>query len=144
MKNILMLFITVLFCNGSCESKEGQSFVIQNNSEKEIIIVWSFYLPIPNDSMCIKPKTNIEYEELIHSSMVEPHSSRDFERNRVGEEMISHPDDTLYIGVFNLIDIDTMSCEEFELEFPIKHEWKVTLADMEACNWTLVYPDSGN
>ena len=53
--------------------------------------------------------------------------------------MISHPKDTMYLGVFNRIDIDTMSCEEFEKTFPLKKEWKVTLADMEACDWTLVY-----
>ena len=43
------------------------------------------------------------------------------------------------LGVFNRIDIDTMSCEEFEQKFPLKKEWKVTLADMQACDWTLVY-----
>lgn len=56
-----------------------------------------------------------------------------------GESLISRPNDTLYIGVFCRKDIDTMSCEEFKQKFPLKKEWKVTLADMQACDWTLVY-----
>ncbi len=113
--------------------------MIQNNSEINIIIVWSLSGPLPKESNCIKPSTESEYEELIHTNMVESHASKDFERVRLGEWMMAHPDDTLYVGGFNLIDIDTMSCEEFEQEYPIKHEWKVTLADMVSCDWTLVY-----
>jgi hypothetical protein len=32
-----------------------------------------------------------------------------------------------------------MSCEEFKQKYPIKKEWGVTLVDMEARDWTLVY-----
>jgi len=138
--SILLMFIFALFCNGSCEYEEGQQFLVQNNSGEEIIVVWSFNTPIPKQSACIKPTTEFEFEKLIHSSMVKPHSSKNFERNRVSEWLMSHSNDTLYVGVFNLIDIDTMSCEQFEHTFPIKHEWRITLADMKARDWILVYP----
>ena len=50
--------------------------------------------------------------------------------------------DTVYIWVFNRIDLDTLSCDEYNKFFPLKKEWKVTQKDMEACNWTLEYtPD---
>jgi len=139
---LLMIFTLFLFCNGSCEHKEGQRFIIQNNSEQKIIIQFSQYIPVSQVPDCMKPTTSSEYQNFIRDRMINPYSSKNFERNGggIGELILSRPNDTLYIGVFNLIDIDTMSCEEFKQKFPIKHEWKVTLADMEACDWTLIYP----
>ena len=72
--------------------------------------------------------------------MVKPHSRKNFDRNRIGEWLRNHPNDSLYVGVFNLNDIVTMSCEEFEHTFPIKQEWKVMLEDMVARDWKLIYP----
>ena len=73
--------------------------------------------------------------------MVEPNSRKNFERIGLGEWLVNPSNDTLYVGVFNFIDIDTMTCEEFESDFPIKQEWAVTLEDMELCDWTLVFPE---
>jgi hypothetical protein len=137
-KFILLLFVFVLFYNGSCKYKEGQHFIIQNNSEQEIIIINADF-PIPRESICLKSGAKFEYEDLIRDRMIKPNSSKNFERVRWGEFMLSRPNDTLYIGVFYRTDIDKMSCEEFEQAFPLKKEWKVTLSDMEACDWTLVY-----
>ena len=36
--------------------------------------------------------------------------------------------------------MNSMPCEEFKRKIPLKHEWRVTLKDMVANNWTLVYP----
>jgi hypothetical protein len=88
----------------------------------------------------MKPPTTSEYKDLIRSNMVSPYSNKNFEGRRLGEDIINRPNDTLYIGVFNRIDMDNMSCDEFKHKYPLQHEWKVTLADMEACDWTLVYP----
>ena len=142
MKTYKFIFLALsffLFCSSSCETPKAQHFItIQNNSDKEIIIVNSWF-PIPRKSSCLKSGAQFEYEELIRDGMIKPHSNKTFERDGWGEYMISHPNDTLYIGVFYRTDIDRMSCEEFEKTFPLKKEWKVTLADMETCDWTLVY-----
>jgi len=135
---ILFALIFTLFCGGSCKYEEGQRFIIQNNSEQEVMIVNAWYSSITPG--CIKPTTKVEYEDFIHSRMIKPRSEKNFERNKFAEYMMEHPNTILYFGVFYRIDMDTMSCEEFKQKFPLKKEWKVTLADMEACDWTLVYP----
>ena len=136
---ILLIFVLALFVNGSCKHQEGQRFIIRNNSDKEIVIINS-YCSVAQDTSCfIQNMTKREYEDFIYYRMIPPHSNKNFERIRWGESVISRPNDTLYIGVFYRADIDAMSCEEFEQQFPIKKEWKVTLADMQAADWTLVY-----
>jgi len=141
-KFVLLILIFFLFCNVSCEPREGQRFIIQNNSEQEIIIQFSQYTPVSQTPDCMKPATKFEYQNFIYEKMIKPYSSKNFERNGggIGELVLKYPNDTLSIGVFNRMDIDTMSCEEFEEKFPLKHEWRVTLADMKACDWILVYP----
>ena len=142
-KYIPFILFFALFVNGSCEYKEGHRFIIQNNSDLEIIPIFYMYYSISQRPVCIKPSTRIEYEDFIYYNAIKPYSSKNFERTRAAEDLMSHTTDTIYIGVFNRIDIDTMSCEEFKEKYPLKKEWKVTLKDMEACDWTLVYePDS--
>ena len=142
-KYIPFILFFALFVNGSCEYKEGHRFIIQNNSDLEIISIFDMYYSISQRPVCVKPDTRIEYGDFIYHSAIKPYSSKNFERTRAAEYLMSHTTDTIYIGVFNRIDIDTMSCEEFKEKYPLKKEWKVTLADMQACDWTLVYePDS--
>jgi hypothetical protein len=136
----LLVFNSILFCNDSCKhSTEGQRFIIRNNSDNAIVVQFATNSPVSQVPTCMKPTTSSEYEKMIHQKVVFPNSEKNFERNRLGELMISRPNDTLYIGVFYRTDIDAMSCEEFKQKFPLKHEWKVTLSDMEACDWTLAY-----
>lgn len=136
---ILLMSIIILFINGSCEHQDEYRFIIKKNSEQEIIILTADFSMISanhnNKPMCLKPMTDLEYNDLLFYHMIKPHSNKTFKRYRLDENL----NDITYIGVFNLIDIDTMSCEEFERTFPLKHEWKVTLADIEAFDWTLVY-----
>ena len=141
-KSIIFVFIVPIFCFGNCrnEEEQRQSFIIRNNSDKEIIIINSFRSVVQDTSCFIQNMTKMEYQDFIYYRMIPPHSNKNFERARWGESMISHPNGTLYIGVFYRTDIDEMSCEEFEQAFPLKKEWKVTVADMEEDNWTLVYP----
>jgi len=138
-KFILLIFISALFCNGSCEhSTEGQRFIIRNNSNLEIIPVFDMYYSIAQHPSCIKPATKFEIAQY-NDSKIKPYSSKNFESNKIAEYIISKPNDTIYIGIFNCTDIDAMSCEEFKQEYPLKKEWKVTLSDMQAADWTLVY-----
>ena len=135
------MFVFVLSVNGSCEhQEEGQRFIIQNNLDKEIVIINSYRSVIQDASCFIQNMTKREYQDFIYYRMIPPHSNKNFERIRWGESLISRPNDTLYIGVFYRTDIDTMSCEEFEQKFPLKHEWRVTLSVMETYDWVLVYP----
>lgn len=137
---MILIFFSALFCNGSCEhSAVGHPFILRNNSNKAIVVQFATDSPISQVPSCMKPATSSEYEKMIHQKVVFSNTEKNFERNRLGEYMVSRPNDTLYIGVFHLTDIDTMSCEEFEQEFPLKKEWKVTLAEMQATDWTLVY-----
>lgn len=140
---LLLVFIFTMFINGSCENQDGHRFIIQNNSEQEIIILTAnFSMVSANHNytpMCLKPMTDSEYNDLIFYNMIKPHSNKNFERQRFGDNLINNPNDTLYICIFNRIDIDTMTCAEFDQKFPLKREWKITLTDMEVCDWTLVY-----
>jgi hypothetical protein len=81
-------------------------------------------------------ETKQEYENFIHYKAIKPHSSKDI----IGLRYLDSQD-TVFIHIFNRIDMDTMSCEEFKQKHPLKYEWKkVTVTDMEACDWTLEYP----
>ena len=141
-KFILSLFIFTLFYNGSCEKPRGQYFLtIQNNSDKEIIFQGSLYSSM-QDTTCfnIKAWTTMEYQNFIYDRLIKPYSSRKIEIDMTVGFLQTHPNNIWSVGIFNRIDIDTMSCEEFIEKYPLKHEWRVTLADMESSDWTLVYP----
>lgn len=141
-KYILLIFSIVLFSNSSCKYEEGQRFIIKNNSDKDIVVIFSTNGPVNQFPTCIKPTTSYEYEQMVYQSVVFPNSEKNFERRRFGESLKTNPNLTLNIGIFYLDDVNTMSCKEFVQLFPLKKEWEVTLEDMEACDWTLVYtPD---
>lgn len=135
----LLLFVMPLFICGNCKhEEEGPSFIVKNESDKAIVIQFSFYEPISQDTCCMKPGSSYEHSTLVHSKVVSPYSEKHFEE--IGELMInSHQTDTLYIGAFYLDDIDSMSCEEFEQLFPIKKEWKTTSTQMEEIGWVLKF-----
>jgi hypothetical protein len=136
---ILLLFVCILLGSGSCENREGQYYItIQNNSDKEVIFMGSTHSSVTQDTQCIKPTTNFEYVDFIYSNTIKPFSSKKKEIDRLVEHMQTY-NLTWSLGIFNRIDMDTMSCEEFKQKYPLKKEWQATLADMEACSWTLVY-----
>ncbi len=138
MKKYCLFLFLLLLINSSCKHKEElHSFVIKNGSDKEIVVQFSLYGPISQDTCCMKPPTTYEYSELKRSRAVLPNSEKCFEE--IAELMTQHPAETLYIGVFYLEDIDTMSCEEFEQLFPIRKEWETTLSQLEENQWTLHY-----
>ncbi len=134
---ISSLFIFTLFCSGSCENRIEQRFIIQNNSEQEIVVIYSTFTI--NSPVCLKGNdTKQEYVDFIYHNAIKPNSDKNI--TGLGGLMIANLQDTTYIYVFNRLDMDTMSCDEFKLKYPLKKEWKVTVADMEEDNWTLVYP----
>ena len=134
---ISSLFVFTLFCSGSCENRIEQRFIIQNNSEQEIVVIYSTFTI--NSPVCLKGNdTKQEYVDFIYHNAIKPNSDKNI--TGLGGLMIANLQDTTYIYVFNRLDMDTMSCDEFKLKYPLKKEWKVTLADMEEDNWTLVYP----
>jgi hypothetical protein len=139
-KFVLLIFISFLFCNGGCEERKEQYYlIIQNNSDKEIVFTGSGYSSVSQDTQCIKPLIKFEYENFIYSAMIKPYSSKKMGIDMIIEQMQKY-NLAWSLGIFNRIDMDTMPCEEFKQKYPLKHEWKVTLADMEACDWILVYP----
>ena len=145
MKNsnfILLLFVFILFCSGSCESPQSQYFItIQNDSDKEILFQGALYFSVAQDTTCfINSMTKMEYQNFIHYRLIKPHESRKIEIDYIVKELKNNPNMIWSLGIFNRIDVDTLSCEEFKHKFPLKKEWKVTVADMEEDNWTLVYP----
>ncbi len=138
MKKYCLFLFLLLLINSSCKhNEEHPSFVIKNGSDKEIVVQFSLYGPISQDTCCMKPPTTYEYSELRRSRVVLPNSEKCFEE--IAELMTQHPADALYVGVFYLEDIDTMSCEEFEQLFPIRKEWETTLSQLEENQWTLHY-----
>lgn len=137
-KNICIELIISAFCLSSCTPQ--QRFTIVNNSDEEIMVKRDGR-SILRDSIIIHPdKTpKDEYKEILWDTRIKPHSSRDIEH--WGNWMYDYPD-TTFFGIFNTIDLDTMTLEEFKSKFPIKHEFKVTLQDMIDRDWTLIYPPS--
>lgn len=87
--------------------------------------------------------TRREYEGILRDGCISAHSFKNFDRWRT-YMYESFKFDTLYIGVFNKLDFDTLSLEEFKSKYPIKYEFKVTLQDMIDRDWTLVYPPNIN
>lgn len=140
---VLLMFLSAVFCSGSCERAEPQYVLtIQNNSDKEIVFQGSLYFSMALDTMCFKPMTKMEYQSFIRYNSIKPYSSKKSGADFVIHRLQDDPKLILSLGIFNRIDIDRMSCEEFKQVYPLKKEWKLTLADMQACDWTLVYtPD---
>jgi hypothetical protein len=140
MKSILLVsaaFYFFLFFSGSCGDRIEQPLIIQNNSEQEIVVLYS-YFPMNNECFVGGNETKQEYKDFMYYRAIKSYSSKNL--SGLGSSVVANKQDTTYIYVFNRIDMDTMPCEEFKQKYPLKKEWKVTLADMEACDWTLVYP----
>lgn len=136
MKKISIILIIKVLCLISCTPQ--QRFTIVNNSEEEVMVVRDSR-SILRDSIFRHPDNTAksEYKEILRDTRIKPHSSRSIEY--WGKWMYDYPD-TTFFGIFNIIDLDTMSLEEFKSKFPIKHEFKVTLQDMIDRDWTLIYP----
>ena len=139
-------FLVLMSCACNNHRSQGTYFLsIQNNSDNEIILSGlltsiSDTVTIAYDTiMCLKADS-WEYEDLVRYASVKPHSIRVMEMDMIVDEM--QDSNVLYnsIGVFHLMDIDTMSCEEFMRQYPIKKSWNLTLEDMVGNTWTLVYP----
>ena len=134
----VLTFIVLLFLY-SCES--NNDFLILNNSDDEIIVVNDDKSFVKNKPLFMHSETwryKEQYDfEFLKYVRIHAHSSDDrFSYRALFYEGI----DTLCIAVFNLLDCDTLSFEEFKQKYPIKHEFKVTLQDMIDREWTLVYP----
>ena len=138
-KFILLALLLTLLCSNGCEDRiDKYSVTIQNNSNKEMICIGMVYTShsvhssLLEDTSCIIVSGKFGYSNFIDDFMINPYSSRKFGMDHMVESMQTYPDPKhLYcLGVFNRIDMDTMTCEEFEQHYPLKKEWKITLADI--------------
>jgi hypothetical protein len=91
-KFVLLLLVFVLFCSGSCEYREGQCFIIQNNSEQEIIVIYSMRRLCPSCFTTGK-ETKTEYEDFIYYHAVKAHSCKNF--TVLGRYISENPQDTI-------------------------------------------------
>ena len=125
-------YILLLFCFFSCEKEKEEQYklYIINNSSETIV---SAYSGAYRDDYCIK----IEAWEPPLKGVAPKTTS--YEKGK-GGYIANRLQDTTYISIFNKMDVDTMSCEEFIRKHPIKKLFAVTKAGMEEMNWTLVYP----
>ena len=131
-KNIKYLLPVLIFCFFACEREEEEQYklYIINNSNETIISVYYRYLP---NGFCIKVDP---WESPIIG--IAPKTTS-YEKGK-GGLIAGRPHDTTYVYLYNKIDVDTMSCDEFNQKHPVKKLFAVTKADMEKMNWTLVYP----
>ena len=141
MKNLLLpLLLLLSFVSCFDDNKIVDGVKIVNNSDDDIVIPYgrrSFYKHIGGfvrDRMTIR-----EYRDLIRDLCIHAHSNRylDFLKDIITD---SHEVDTLYLGVFNKEDCDTLTVDDFNTKYPIKYEFKVTLQYMIDHDWALVYP----
>ena len=137
-KCLYFLLIITALCLSSCTPH--QRFVVVNNSDEEIMMLQNWFSFLKDTIFIVHPEETPTYlyKEYLRDTRIKPHSSRNIEN--WGDWMYDDSEDTTYIAVFNIIDLDTMSLEEFKSKFPIKHEFKVTLQDMIDRDWTLIYP----
>lgn len=138
MKTSISLFITfMLFCCSTCDNNDEykQNLIIQNNSDQEIIVNYGSF-PIDNNPFCLtQGLTDMEYRSFIDHYSIKPNSKKNF-----NGDIILNAKDTVYMYIYNRIDMDTMPCEEFDEKNPIKKRWALTKSDVEELNWTLNYP----
>ena len=74
-KYIPFILLLVLFVNGGCEEKkyqEGKRFIIQNNSDKEIIVMGQGSIEYDFTNLCRENLTRFEYYDIIRDCMVSP------------------------------------------------------------------------
>lgn len=132
-------FLSVLSCNEEIEGVDAIKII--NNSDDDIVFFnnhESFY----NDKLVGGEKgggTTREYKDFLRDRCIPSHSVKYFDhwRKYINER---YKVDTLFLAIFNKLDHDTLSRDEFSSKYPIKYEYKVTLQDMIDCDWTLVYP----
>ena len=137
MRMTFVYFIVILVLQSlsftSCEERGEPSLFIKNNSDESIVIAaYNGYI-YEQEPYCIKPVTSFEYRDFIRDYCIEPNSTKGFDFNREFNYI-------LHIDIFSRADMDTLSCEEFKERKPIKKRWDVTQEELEAMNWTLVYP----
>jgi hypothetical protein len=136
MRNIIYSIVTFLiFVCGSCEEDHDQSLIILNNSDKTVVLSLSRFQGEPE---CFKPENKWEYDNFLRNNAIGSHSKIDL-KGRLSSGFLSGQD-TLFIQIFDRIDMDTMSCEQFEQSYPIKKQWKLTKSEAELSNWVLTYP----
>jgi hypothetical protein len=136
MRNILYsIVVFLIFVCSSCEEPQYQTLLLYNNSDKTVVLSLSRFLI---EHECIKPSSNSEYKTLLRNNAIGAHSNIDL-KYRLSDSFLSGKD-TLFIQVFDRIDMDTMSCEQFALSYPIKKQWKLTKSEAELSNWVLTYP----
>jgi hypothetical protein len=139
-KNVIIIFAITIFCFGTCRNEEeGQSLIVHNNSSKDVVPSCAFFplmdkTPAPT---CIELGTKVK-RATLDRVQIPANSSKKI--NGAATVLIERPQDTLYIYLYNRIDVDKMSCEEFKQKNPIQKRWAITKTDAEAMNWTLEYP----
>lgn len=134
-----LFFIPLFLCCGTCQKDEAKfNLTIVNNSEKGIFLVGSLHRSVALDTTCCKASTTMEYKNFKRS-VIKPHDVSVRGVDITAEHLHVYPDAIWSIGVFYWEDVDKMSCEEFKRVYPLRQYWDLTLEDLEACNWTLVF-----
>lgn len=139
LKSIMLLFVVLLLCGNSCEEKEDKYIVtIQNQSNEELIYQGSTYETSLADTIfCLKPDGKRSRQNMFRNS-IKPHSYKrigiDFLVNDLRENGVKWS-----LFLFDIMDVDTMTCEEFARKYPLKKMWTLTWDELEACDWTLMY-----
>lgn len=137
-RNIVIALIFPLFCFGACRNDDLQKqiLIIYNNSNESIVPAFS-YTPMDSINICIKPTDKFE-RVALEDATITANSSKKHEN--VVSMLTNNIQDTLYIYIYNRIDIDSLSCEDFNKRRPIQKSWVLTKTDAEALNWKLIYP----
>ena len=129
-------YILLLFCFFACENEEEDDFLIFNNSDQEILAI---YTRFENELGCVKPTTDFEYKKFIRSYGIGKHSSKNFKGIK---NILFHdpPYNYIYLYIYNRADVDNLSCEEFIELDPLKAKYIITLESAIEMNWMLAYP----
>ena len=142
-KTLFYLFLfSFLSVSSCCENVNVDAFKIVNNTDDDILF---FYDKVSHYKFKViggpleEGGTTWEYKHLLKNACISAHSYKYFDYMKPMFYR-AFESDTLYIAIFNMLDYDTLSRDEFKSKYPIKYEYKVTLQDMIDCDWTLIYP----
>ena len=140
---IILVFISVLFINGSCEETTDKYYItIQNNSDKEIVFISATYTTasvntsMAQNTFCLKLPEKMYYSSFIRDFVIKPYSSKKKGMDMTVKHMQTYSDVVLWwsVGVFYLEDFAgaNESCEELKLKqkYSLKKEWQITLEDI--------------
>lgn len=126
--NILVVLSIILFSAG-CEKlvDHGYYLTVQNNTNDTVWCYSSYKYPDTSLS---------ESKPLLQ--MIRPESYTRLDSKDKWEDVL--PKDTIIVFIFSKDTVDAYSWEDVRTEYNVLKRYDLSISDLEAMNWTIIYP----